>query len=221
MKKEFILLFTVIAFLSCSGFAQFPEDSLLVKLLEGNKRFFNQQSIHPDADRQAIAKTVAAQIPSAIILTCSDSRVPPELLFDQGIGDLFVIRVAGNVVDNGELGSIEYAVEHLHVRLILILGHTKCGAVGATVAGGKPEGHISWLVNHIKSSYENVKDDPGDAVDNTVRENVVHSVNEVINDKFLINPALKNNITIAGAVYHIESGLVEITVQPKTISPAR
>ena len=98
------------------------------------------------------------QKPFAIVITCSDSRVPPELLFDQGLGDIFVVRVAGNVVDPIALGSIEYGAEHLNSPLLFILGHTKCGAVGATLeAKGKPEGNIGAIVKKIQPAVATAK----------------------------------------------------------------
>ena len=93
---------------------------------------------------------VEGQHPFAIILCCSDSRVPPEVIFDQGLGDLFIVRTAGNVFDNIALGSIEYAVEHLEVPLLVVLGHGQCGAVTATVEGGHAPGHISNVVEAIQ-----------------------------------------------------------------------
>jgi carbonic anhydrase len=217
-KNIFLYLAFIIA--SVTGKAQTMPDTILTKLLEGNKRFVNQKSVHPDDDQSVIIKTAKAQKPYAVIHTCSDSRVSPELIFDQGIGDLFVQRVAGNVMGNGGLGSTEYAVEHLGVKFILVLGHTKCGAVSATVSEEKTVGHISWLVEKIKPAYQKVKNLPGDKVDNTVRENVRQSVNEILMDAAIIDPALKDKVRIAGGIYHIEDGSVEIIIQPQPINVA-
>ena len=100
--------------------------------------------------------------------SCSDSRVPPEIVFDQGLGDLFVVRVAGNIAEAHGVGSIEYAVEHLGSRLIVVLGHERCGAVDATLKGGEAHGHIQWLVDAIRPAVEKAKGKPGDALDNAV-----------------------------------------------------
>jgi carbonic anhydrase len=198
--------------------AQITSDSILTKLLEGNKRFVNQKTVHPDDGTMTIIKTAKAQKPFAVIHTCSDSRVSPELIFDQGIGDLFVQRVAGNVMGNGGLGSTEYAIEHLGVQFILVLGHTKCGAVSAAVSEEKTGGHISWLVEKIQPAYQKVKNLVGDKVDNTVRENVRQSVNEILMDAVMIDPALKTNVRIAGGIYHIEDGSVEMIIPPQPIN---
>src|SRR5262245_40561826 len=110
-------------------------EQALARLLAGNARFVAHRERHPDITVRRRRALVSSQHPFAVILGCADSRVSPELLFDEGLGDLFVIRVAGNVVDDVVLGSIEYAVEHLGTKLIVVLGHEKCGAVSAAVAG--------------------------------------------------------------------------------------
>lgn len=216
--NRFILFSVFLILLSCQlGYAQ-SIDSVLTRLLNGNKRFMNQMAIHPNDDRNTLLKTSKSQKPFAIVHTCSDSRVSPELIFDQGIGDLFVTRVAGNVMGDGGLGSMEYAVEHLGVRFILILGHTKCGAVTATISGQKPAGHISWLTDKILPSYQKTKEMQGDIIDLTVIENVKHSMSEVMSDRALLDSALRNQIIIAGAVYHIEDGSIQIVVPPQLLT---
>jgi carbonic anhydrase len=208
--RIFLLLFAIQAYGQSN-------DSILAQLLNGNSRFMNQMALHPNDDNGAIIRTSSSQKPFALVHTCSDSRVAPELVFDQGIGDLFVTRVAGNVMGDGGLGSIEYAVEHLGVRFILILGHSKCGAVSATVSGKKASGHISWLVNKIKPSYKKVVNLSGDKIDLTIKENVKNSMSEVMKDRELLDLAIRNQIVIAGAVYHIEDGSIEIVVPPLTL----
>jgi len=113
-------------------------DETLKKLMDGNQHFVSGQPAQKDIGAVRRAELVKGQSPSAVVLSCSDSRVPPELLFDQGLGDIFVIRVAGNVADPVALGSIEYAVEHIHVPLIIVMGHDRCGAVTATIATFAP-----------------------------------------------------------------------------------
>ncbi|NBW34480.1 MAG: carbonic anhydrase [Cytophagia bacterium] len=189
-------------------------DSILLKLINGNKRFMSQMTIHPNDDFQAVVRNSTAQKPYALIHTCADSRVSPELIFDQGIGDLFVTRVAGNVMGEGGLGSIEYAVEHLGVRFIFILGHTKCGAVTAAVSGAEVGGNIPWLIKKIEPSYHKVRNRAGDIVDLTARENVLTSIKEVVLDKSLDELVYAGEIYVAGGIYHIENGVVEITVPP-------
>ncbi|HET7536058.1 MAG TPA: carbonic anhydrase [Candidatus Didemnitutus sp.] len=124
-------------------------DQALSKVMEGNARFAAGKAIHPDQTAARRIEQAKAQTPFAIVLTCADSRVAPEMYFDQGIGDLFVIRNAGNILDDHVFGSIEYAVEHLHVSLILVVGHDKCGAVTAAIEDGEAPGHIPSIVNEI------------------------------------------------------------------------
>src|SRR3954451_10886779 len=116
-------------------------DQALSRLLAGNERFVAHKERHPDESAGRRRELVSGQHPFAVILGCSDSRVAPELLFDEGLGDLFVIRVAGNIVDDDILASIEYAVEHLGTKLVVVLGHEKCGAVSAAVSGESTVGH--------------------------------------------------------------------------------
>jgi carbonic anhydrase len=133
------------------------ELSALQKLKEGNRRYADGKVIHPNQSSERRKEVAAGQHPFALLVGCADSRVPPEIAFDQGLGDLFVVRNAGEVLDNSSLGSIEYAVEHLHVPLIVVLGHERCGAVEAAVhydpkqtpAPHLPE-HVLYLVNAIK-----------------------------------------------------------------------
>src|ERR1700751_2922714 len=113
-----------------------PADQALATLMQGNQRYAQNKEEHPDETLGRRKALESAQHPFAVILSCADSRVPPELVFDQGLGDLFVMRVAGNVAAADELGSIEYAVEHLHTRLIGVLGHEKCGAITAALPSG-------------------------------------------------------------------------------------
>ena len=112
-----------------------PEkETPIEQLISGNQRFIEEKSIHPHQDKKTVLKNQNEQHPFAVVLSCSDSRVSPEVLFDQGLGDLFVIRNAGNLISDIDMGSIEYAVEHLDVKLIVVLGHTECGAIKAYIA---------------------------------------------------------------------------------------
>jgi carbonic anhydrase len=212
----FITVLSSITYSNCQS-----ADSILNKLLNGNKRFMTEMAMHPTDGSQRVMKTSKSQMPYAYVHTCSDSRVSPELIFDQGIGDLFVTRVAGNVIGDGGLGSMEYAVEHLGVRFILVMGHTKCGAVSATVSGKRAPGHISWIVKKITPSYLRVKNLGGDIIDLTVRENVKQSVNEVLSDSELIDLTYRDKIMVAGGVYNIENGSVEIIIPPKPLGKTK
>ncbi len=186
-------------------------DEALARLVEGNRRFTSGEVVHPHQTAARRIELAKGQSPIAVVVTCSDSRVSPELYFDQGLGDLFVIRNAGNVIDDHVLGSIEYAVEHLHVSLIVIVGHEKCGAVAATVAGGKVPGHIGSIVESIAPAIEAAKDQPGDKVDNTVRANARHSADQVCHDEPMLGEAIHSGkVKVVSARYELATGRVEI-----------
>lgn len=186
-------------------------NTALQKLIDGNKRYVAAKLSHPNQTAERRTEVAKGQHPFAVIVGCSDSRVPPEIIFDQGIGDLFVIRVAGNIVDDVALGSIEYAVEHLAVQLIVVLGHERCGAVEATVKGGGTAGHIGSLVEAIKPAVEKVKEQPGDLVDNAIKSNVKMIVQKLKSSKpILENLVKKGTLKIVGVRYDLDDGTVEI-----------
>lgn len=189
------------------------ETNELVMLLKGNERFAGCKSIHPDGNEKRRDSLINGQHPFAVILSCSDSRVPPEIVFDQGLGDLFVIRTAGNLVDSIELGSIEYAVEHLHVKLIVVLGHESCGAVTAYVQHASEHNHIQKLVEYMgaeKEMQEAVKM-KGDTLDNCVRANIRHVVALLReSEPVLAEKYINKELDIKGARYDLKTGKVEI-----------
>ncbi|MDD3732361.1 MAG: carbonic anhydrase [candidate division Zixibacteria bacterium] len=186
-------------------------EQVLQELLECNRRFAEGCLIHP---RQTVARRLEiaqVQRPKAVVVTCSDARVVPLLIFDQGLGDLFVVRVAGNITVDVVHGSIEYAVEHLGVNLVVILGHSSCGAVTATVSGGKTAGQISSFVNAIQPAVDKVRDHPGDTVDNAARANVGMIVEQLkTSEPILMRYLDKGSLKIVGAYYSLTSGLVEV-----------
>jgi carbonic anhydrase len=162
MKFLAIILF-ISLFFSCKQKQNEKQDSAqdntlapLDKLKAGNEKFVSGHPEHPNETTNRIKELKEGQHPLAILVSCSDSRVPPELIFDQGLGDVFSIRTAGNVIGDYELGSIEYAVEHLHCKLIVVLGHENCGAIQAYAASGneKHDDHIQSLVTYIASEEE-------------------------------------------------------------------
>lgn len=183
----------------------------LLALLKGNHRFVNDRPEYPNQGLERRAEIVAGQNPFAIILTCSDSRLSPEILFDQGLGDLFVIRTAGNIVDDIALGSIEYAVEHLKVPLLVVLGHQKCGAVTAAVEGGEAPGHIANIVEKIAPAVEAARSLPGDLTANAINANV-SSVVKLLKESepFLAKAVQEARLEIAGARYDLDSGAVTL-----------
>jgi carbonic anhydrase len=153
-----ILACTALA-LASAGAAGVTADEALQKLMDGNKRYVeNKLNTCGETNSSAREKLAKSQKPYAIILSCSDSRVPPELIFDKSLGEIFVVRVAGNVPDPVVLGSIEYAAEHLGSPLIMVLGHERCGAVTAAVdAKGKPEGNIGAIIKTIAPAVKKAK----------------------------------------------------------------
>ncbi len=186
-------------------------DNALQKLIDGNKRYVAAKPMHPNQDIQRRSEVAKGQKPFAVIVGCSDSRIPPNTIFDQGLGDLFVIRVAGNIVDDVALGSIEYAVDHLGAQLVVVLGHGKCGAVSATVQGGEMHGHIGSIVKAIAPAVEKAKDQPGDLIDNAIKANVRLVVDQIASSKPVLTGLVQGGkIGVVGAYYNIESGIVEI-----------
>ena len=183
----------------------------LKKLLEGNKRCVVCKQQNPRQDARRRKEVSKGQKPFAVIVGCSDSRIPPELIFDQGLGDLFVVRLAGNIVDALALGSIEYAVEHLGTKLIVVLGHGKCGAVTAATKGPDAPGHVGAIVKAIQPAVKKVQKMPGDLVDNAIRANASLVVNKIKSSKpILAEMVNKGEIEVIGAYYNIETGAVEV-----------
>jgi carbonic anhydrase len=228
-RLALLIGFSASIFLTLTGCATQPPaarqqdlsaDQALSMLVDGNHRYVAAGLEHPRQtpdDRTAVAKK---QYPYAVILGCSDSRVPPEIIFDAGLGDLFVVRVAGNIADDAALGSMEYAVEHLHAPLIVVLGHSNCGAVAATVdavkTGGEAPGHIAALVSAIKPAVEKVKDEPGDTLDNAVRENVREVVAAIKESQpILAHEVEAGKVKVVGARYDLDTGTVEWLDSPK------
>jgi len=155
-----------------------------------------------------------AQHPKAVILTCSDSRVAPELIFDKGLGDLFVIRVAGNISDDAVVGSIEYAVEHLHTSLVVVMGHKNCGAIAAAVADQqKPheiDNHIRILTDKIEQAVAAVKLNESDASQKALLSNIIFTVSSLDESRPVLSEAVKKGeLKIVGAVYDLSSGKVQ------------
>src|SRR5437660_7530549 len=180
------------------------------KLKEGNGRYTNGNLQHPGQTTERRTELSKSQHPFAIIVSCSDSRVPPEIVFDQGLGDLFIFRVAGNVIDDHGLGSIEYAVDHLGVHLIVVLGHQSCGAVQAAketiAAKGKAPGHIESLVTAIKPAVEaTAKDD----LETTIKANVKNVVQALRSSTPILKAKVDSGeIQVIGGYYSLDTGAV-------------
>jgi len=185
-------------------------DIAIKKLKEGNERFVNGKSIRPNQDNNRIKQVSEAQFPFAIIVGCSDSRVPNEIIFDQGLGDLFIVRTAGQVSSYASWGSIEFAHHVLGTKLIVVLGHTKCGAVTAAYKIPDVPGHIVTLINSIKPAVEEAKKHAGDPLENAVKINVAMQVEQLKNLEPVLSKSVKNSaLKIIGAIYDLETGRVE------------
>jgi len=191
-------------------------DTVLTQLLEGNKRFMRGELAHPRRKPEDFVPLADGQAPLTVVVSCADSRVAPELIFDQGVGDLFVVRVAGNVIAGAGAsvkGSIEYAVAELDVRLILVLGHSQCGAVKAAIKHIDDKdalpGSIGDLVDLIRPAVAMVKDKRGDILDNAIKANVEQGVNRLKRlEPILADAVKKGTLKVAGAVYDLHSGKV-------------
>ena len=181
----------------------YSADEAKNRLIAGNKKYVDDLKYETEVSPEILKKFTGGQRPYAIIVTCSDSRVIPELIFSAGIGDLFVIRVAGNVIDSHQLGSIEYAAEHLGTGLVVVLGHTRCGAVDA-VLSGHSSGYIKYIADEIVEAIGDEKD-PREAC----RLNVVHSVDTIEHSLQIQKDEEEYGLRVMGAIYDLDSGVVE------------
>lgn len=190
-------------------------DEVRARLSQGNERYAADQPQHPHAGAARRSEVAAGQHPLATVISCSDSRVPPEVLFDQGIGDLFIIRVIGNIGGADETGSAEYGVEHLGTPLLVVLGHTRCGAVTAAVTHAALHGNIPPLVAHIRPAVDAAhREQPAlkgaELVPAAIQANVRQSMAELFRRSAVICEHVRGGkLKVVGAVYDIESGRVE------------
>jgi carbonic anhydrase len=193
-------------------------DAVLHRLLQGNERFAKGEPVHPGRKPEDFRPLAEGQHPIAVILGCADSRVAPEILFDQGIGDLFVVRIAGNYVSGAESsvkGSVEYGVAELGVPLVMIMGHSQCGAVKAAIKQLHDQdalpGAINDLVSNIKPAVIAVEGKPGNLLDNAIRANVQMGVERLKGLEPILAPRVKKGeVKVVGAVYDLFSGKVTL-----------
>ncbi len=189
-------------------------DDALQRLVEGNQRYAANKSIDLNESQGRRVEMAKGQNPFATIFSCVDSRVPPELVFDRGLGDLFVIRTAGHVIDNAVLGSLEFGVAELKIPLLMVMGHEKCGAVKATVEAVEhnttAEAEINWLVDGIRPAVEMAKTQSGDLLDNAVKANVALTVDQLKRSSILAEALKKGELKIVGARYDLDTGIVEV-----------
>lgn len=191
-------------------------DQILAGLLDGNTRYVKGELAHPRRKPEDFAPLAEGQNPVAVIVGCADSRVAPELIFDQGVGDLFVVRVAGNVISGtgaAVKGSIEYAVAELGVRLVMVLGHSQCGAVKAAIkhidARDTLPGSIGELVDTIKPAVTAARAAPGNLLDNVIKANVERGVARLKGlEPILADAVRRGKVKVVAATYDLRSGKV-------------
>lgn len=214
----FLLVFAPIVVMASSSEVHpvSPEESLQM-LTEGNLRFALGQSTHPNISfSRRLLTTTEGQAPFATIIGCSDSRVPVEILFDQGVGDLFVVKVAGNVADTDEIGSAEYGVDHLGTPVLMVLGHTYCGAVTAVVTGAEVHGSIPALVDNIvpaaeKARHEHPDAEESDLIALATEANVWQAIDDILTKSHAIADRAKDGrVVVVGGMYNILTGKVDI-----------
>lgn len=186
----------------------------LALLQEGNERFVCGTLKHPNTDpsHRALA-ALEGQEPFATVLSCSDSRVPVELIFDRGVGEIFTVRVAGNVADTDEIATIEYGVGHLHTPVVIVMGHSRCGAVTAVVKDVELEGLLPQLVDNIKPAAELAKHEGGEEsviIANAIKANVWQSISDLLRRSAIVRKEIEaGGVSVIGAVYNLETGTVD------------
>jgi len=217
-----LLIFLFLAALAAPALASgtaapgLSADEALKMLKDGNTRYLEGKPTHPRQDAARRALTFGqGQHPVATLLSCSDSRVPVEVIFDQGIGDLFVVRVAGNVAATDEIGSMEYAVDHLGTPVVVVLGHSQCGAVTAVAENAKLPGSIGALVAPIKPAVSKAKEEnPGAAaevlIEAAIKNNVYQAMEDVLQKSSVIKARAKaGKVKLVGAFYELDTGKVQ------------
>lgn len=189
----------------------------LKKLIDGNERFANNESIHPNRCEETREILIKQQKPFVAVLSCSDSRVPIEIIFDAGLGDIFAVRTAGHVLSKEVLGSLEYAVKDLGVKLVMILGHENCGAVGTAVQTYQKKNYnelsenLQSIMNHIYPAIENVQNEDCDFLNCAVKSNIQYQMEDLINkDAYIAKKVKEGEISVIGAMYSLAKGKVEI-----------
>jgi carbonic anhydrase len=185
-------------------------DKALQELLDGNDRFVKRKRRNPNQGYSRLQEVAKGQKPYASILGCADSRVPSEIIFDQGLGDLFVCRVAGNVATPEEIGSLEFGSLVLGTKVIMLLGHKRCGAVEATMKGAQVPGQIASLLDAIKPGIEQSKTQPGDKLENASKANVLAQVVKLKASPVLAELIKTNKLKIVGGYYDLDTGKVSV-----------
>ncbi len=191
-------------------------DEAWQRLVEGNQRYAAGRSKHPNLEPSRRTQVARAQHPFATVLGCADSRVPPELVFDCGLGDLFVIRTAGQVLDRAALGSLQFGVVDLRIPLLVVLGHQRCAAIQATIESLESyvpaPADIYWLVDGLRPAVDQTRGQPGDRIDVAVRANIERGVSQLRRSPLLAEAVTAGTLKIVGARFDLDSGTVALTV---------
>ncbi|MEG4999721.1 carbonic anhydrase [Microcoleus sp. B4-D4] len=185
-------------------------DAALKSLMDGNKRFVDKKRTSPHQDFPRLTEIAKAQKPFAAILGCADSRFPSEIIFDQGFGDLFVCRVAGNVATPEEIGSLEFGTLVLGAKVLVVVGHKRCGAVDATIKGAQVPGQIGSLLEAIKPAVESSKGQTGDHLENASKANVLLQAKRLKASPVISKLIEENKLKVVGGYYDLDTGVVSI-----------
>ncbi|WP_375472372.1 carbonic anhydrase [uncultured Nostoc sp.] len=185
-------------------------DKALQELLDGNERFAKRKRRNPDQSYSRLVEVAKGQKPFASILGCADSRVPSEIVFDQGLGDLFVCRIAGNIATTQQIGSLEFGSLVLGSKVIMVVGHERCGAVQAAIKGDPVPGQIGSLLEAIKPSVESSKDQPGDKLENACKANVLAQIKKLKSSSVLSELIKAEKLKIVGGYYDLDTGEINI-----------
>lgn len=184
-----------------------PEQALQ-SLMDGNQRFVKGKRENPRQNMSRLAEVAKAQKPFASILSCADSRVPSEIIFDQGFGDLFVCRVAGNIATTEEIGSLEFGSLVLGTKVIMVLGHERCGAVDATIKGAQVPGQIASLIDAIKPAVKKSANQAGDKLENAIKSNVLYQIEKLKSSPVISQLIKEEKLKVVGGYYDLDTGAV-------------
>jgi len=185
-------------------------DKALQELLDGNDRFVKSKRRNPHQTHSRLVEVAKSQKPFASILGCADSRVPSEIVFDQGLGDLFVCRIAGNIATTQQIGSLEFGSLVLGSKVIMVMGHERCGAVDAAIKGAQVPGQIGSLLEAIKPSVEKSKEEAGDKLENACRANILAQVEKLKSSSVLSELIKAEKLKVVGGYYDLDTGKISL-----------
>ena len=208
----FISIQSLVCFAKDNSKSNFTADEVLRELMVGNANFVQEQMKGGNIrNEKRVSSLVKGLHPIAVVISCNDLKVAPEFIFDQELGELFVIRNIGNIVDSNVLTGVEYATEHLQVPLVIVLGHTNCDSIKTAVSEDKDLDHILHLFDELEAVIEESKSQEGNLLENTIKNNVINVVKDLKKSKPLIKKQInKGEIKVVGAIYHSTTGEVEI-----------